>query len=87
MDPDRMAGIKAIAQETRAELGSSPDPEELQRYLFDRGVHGADAVLVTTQVLEIGLRDANAAFFGSPLRAAERDLQNSFIDALARAWR
>ncbi|GCD96029.1 immunity protein Imm33 domain-containing protein [Embleya hyalina] len=82
MDPERRARVEAAARTARAELGASPDPEDLQRYLFGSGVHGADAVLVTMQVLEVGLREANAAFFGSPLRKAERDFQNSFVDTL-----
>lgn len=69
----------------RAALGTSPVAQELQSYLFDSGVHGRDAVLVTMQVLGVGLREANATFFGSPLRTAYRDLQNSFIDVLELA--
>lgn len=85
MGPERMADVEAVAQAARAALGSSPDSEELQQFLFDSGVHGLDAVLATVQVLGVGLSEANAAFFGSPVRTAERDLQNSFIDALELA--
>src|SRR4051794_41349696 len=85
MDPERVARVASIAGAVHAELGAVPGAEELQRQLFERGVHGIDAVLVTMQVLGVGLREANAAFFDSPLRSADRELQNSFIDVLESA--
>lgn len=85
MDTERRARVDALAQAARVALGLSPTGEELQRYLFDTGVHGVDLQLVTMQVMGVGMGEANAVIFASPLRVAERDLQNSFIDALRLA--
>ncbi|MBR7837527.1 hypothetical protein KDL01_29885 [Actinospica durhamensis] len=85
MDAARSARVDAAVRTAEVELGPSPEMSVLQRDLFDAGVHGADAVMVTMRVMGVGLAEANEAFFGSPLRAAERDFQNWFIDALASA--
>jgi hypothetical protein len=85
MDPARAARVERTVRATEAALGPSPEMSLLQRYLFEAGVHGVDAVMVTMQLMGVGLREANQAFFGSPFRAAERELQDSFIDALELA--
>lgn len=85
MDPVRAARVEAAADAARDALGPSPEMSALQRYLFDSGVHGVDAVMVTRQVMGVGLGEANRAFFNSPFRAAERDFQNWAMDVLALA--
>jgi hypothetical protein len=76
MGPARAARIEAAAGAARAALGPSPEMSVLQRYLFDNGVHGVDAVMVTREVMEVTLGEANQVFFSSPFRAAERDFHN-----------
>lgn len=85
MDPARAARVEELGSVAKAALGPSPEMSVLQRHLFDAGVHGVDAVMVTMQVMGIGLGEANEAFFSSPFRAAERDLQNWFVDLLELA--
>ena len=57
----------------------------LQRYLFDNGVHGVDAVMVTRRVTGVAWGEASEAFFKSPLRVAVRDFQNWVMEVLALA--
>jgi hypothetical protein len=85
MDPARRARVEEIGNAVVAALGPSPEMPVLQRHLFDTGVHGVDAVLVTMRVMGVSLGEANQAFFSSPFRAAERDLQNRFVDVLELA--
>jgi hypothetical protein len=85
MDPARAVRVEAAVRAAKAALGPSPEMAALQRHLFDSGVHGAEAVMATMEVTGVGLREANLAFFGSPFRAAGRDLQNCFVDALELA--
>jgi hypothetical protein len=85
MDSARAARVEELGSAAKAALGPSPEMSVLQRHLFDAGVHGVDAVIVTMQVMGVSLGEANRAFFGSPFRAAERDLQNWFVDVLELA--
>ena len=82
MDPARAARIEVAAGAAREALGPAPEMTALQQHLFDSGVHGVDAVMVTRQVMGVTLGEANRAFFGSPFRAAERELQEYFLDVL-----
>lgn len=85
MDLARRARVEEISGAAEAVLGPSPEMPVLQRYLFDTGVHGVEAVMVTMRVMGVRLSEANRAFFGSPFRPAERELQNSFLDVLELA--
>lgn len=81
MDMDLKARLEAAARSVRAELGATPDAQQVQSVLFEQGVHGIDAVLVTMQVLGVPFREASGAYFSSPLRVADREFQNAFTDA------
>lgn len=77
-----VARAEEIGDAVAGALGPSPGMSVLQRYLFDVGVHGVDAVMATMRVIGVSLGEANRAFFRSPFRAPERELQTWFVDVL-----
>ena len=85
MDPARSARVEAAVHAARTALGSTPEMPVLQCHLFDAGVHGVEAVMVTMRVMGVSLGEANQAFFSSPFRSAERELQDQFLDVLELA--
>lgn len=84
MDQERRDRIRELADAIRTSSREAPEPEEVQRILHERGVHGPDAVIVTMRVLDVEYGEAARMFFNSPLRTAERDFHNAAIDALDR---
>ncbi|MER5867553.1 hypothetical protein [Kitasatospora sp. NPDC002040] len=77
-----MQRIAAMSEAARPTWEATRDPHLLQQFLKDHDCHGVDAVLATTKVMDCGLREAQAAFFTAPCRAAELELHNHFLDAL-----
>ncbi|MGW1070134.1 hypothetical protein ACWD4F_37225 [Streptomyces aureus] len=84
-DAERSARISVVQESARPVWESTGDTDALQQFLKDNGCHGAEAVLVTMNLLSCDLAEAQRAFFNAPCRDTERRFHNHAMDLLEEA--
>ncbi|MET9042567.1 hypothetical protein ABZX34_06670 [Streptomyces sp. NPDC004362] len=84
LDAERLARVAAMTEQVRPFWETSHDPNLLQERLVELDCHGIDAVLVTKELMQCDLGEAQRAFFNAPCRHSERRFHNEVMDALAQ---
>ncbi|AWE50347.1 hypothetical protein [Streptomyces nigra] len=84
-DAERAARVAVMQETARPFWEATGDTDALQQILKDHGCDGVEAVVVTMNLLNCGLAEAQRAFFAAPCRDAERRLHNHALGLLERA--